>query len=90
MIEIADVTDDEVYYPCGYFESLEEANAAIDSYFQKHGIPPNFEVTNGFVIKLELRELPIGLTTSKNVVSRRIWTEEYDSEKDIYYWHENI
>ncbi len=30
MIEIADVTDDEVYCPCGYFESLEDANAALD------------------------------------------------------------
>ena len=88
MIEIADVTDDEVYYPCGYFESLEDANAAIDSYFQERGIPPNFEATDGFVIKLELRELPIGLTTSRTVVSRRTWTEEYDSEKDIYYWTE--
>ena len=91
MIEVIDASDDERYFPQGYFPSLEAANTAIDEYAAKNkGAPPCSERTEPeYGVVLELRQLNFGWTEPALLIRREWeWGQETSGQSATWAWKE--
>lgn len=91
MIEVIDISDDERYFPIGYFSDLYAANAAIDRFIEedKDHCPPcadSTEASDGVVLEMRLL-LEIGWT-SPVPLQRRDWECFHDPETEQFIWKE--
>lgn len=84
VFEIVDATDDEQYFVCGIFLTLEAAIAALDECKDPDEIGDNGCYEEYF--NVEIRERRIGWGSIGKMVYERMWVQEYDEAKDEYSW----
>lgn len=84
VFEIVDATDDEQYFVCDMFLTLEAAIAALDECKDPDEIGDNGCYEEYF--KAEIRERRIGWGSIGKMVYERHWEQTYDEAKDEYGW----
>jgi len=85
IYDIADTTDDETFWPLGFFATKEEAESAVNGGPSVFGNP----VDRDECIVIEIRERESGwnpMHTGKTV-SRRVWNLNFPEDGDSF-WEE--
>lgn len=88
VFELRDVTNDEIYFPIGMFQSVEEAEKAIVAVESKDH-PISWYQDGGDKESLVLVKIPFGIGNEyqdHQEVLKIIREEDYDKEKDCFYW----
>ncbi|MEM6979238.1 MAG: hypothetical protein AAF539_06175 [Planctomycetota bacterium] len=85
MYEVIDHSDEEMYYPMGCFDSVEEAAESIKSYFDRNQEPKTSWQNGGESdsVKIEVRKLPEGWGDPETVwvaEYTRSWIDELDDD----------
>ena len=85
IFEIVDVTDEETYWPLGWFATLAEAGEAISCGPADFGNPMDRDES----MTVEIRERAAGWAPMQTgiVVMRKQWTREYPEDGEPF-WKE--
>lgn len=82
IYELVDVSDDEMFYPLGWWPDPEQAKQAVEAFLERNGIPPAGPITDGDYITLELRMRAMGWSADGSRVWRATWGVVEDSGSD--------
>lgn len=93
--EICDQTEEDCQWSLGLFESLEDANKAIDKYFAAYGHPPmrefgsnDDESVNLIIYKRQMGLQDLSEYQEGPLSVTREFVNEYVEELDEYVWKE--
>ena len=85
VFEVLDHTDEEQYFSLGVFSSLAEPAHLLSLCKEPRDIP-QLDNERDEYCKIEIRRRELGWSGMGVKVYEREWSQQYDEEKDEYYW----